>query len=178
MKYEVSQRKGETRIVGLRELSDTEYEVSIDGETVLVDAVKSGKSTIYSVIENGRQFEIVIDEQGANGFDVLVGGQLLHLEALDERSRMLTAVAKAVATGPQRIDAEMPGKVVKIAAAVGTAVTEGQGVLILEAMKMENEIKAPVEGIVSEIAVVEGQTVESGALLFVVTPPDDGKGAA
>jgi acetyl/propionyl-CoA carboxylase alpha subunit len=147
--YEVSEKKGETKTVGLSELSDSQYEVTIDGATVLVDTVKSGKSAIYSIIENGRQFEVVIDEQGANGFDVLVGGQLFHLQALDERS-----------------------KVVKISAPLGTAVTEGQGVLILEAMKMENEIKSPIEGIVTEVAVVDGQTVESGALLFVVTPPD------
>jgi biotin carboxyl carrier protein len=170
--YEVSEKKGETRTVGLRELTDSSYEVTIEGETVLVDAVKSGKSTIYSIIENGRQFEVVIDEQGASGFDVLVGGQLFHLQALDERSKLLTATAKAVATGPQRVESEMPGKVVKISAPLGTSVTEGQGVLILEAMKMENEIKSPIEGTVTEVAVVDGQTVESGALLFVVTPPD------
>ncbi|MCU0667761.1 MAG: biotin/lipoyl-binding protein [Myxococcota bacterium] len=172
MNYEVSEKKGETKTVGLSELSDSQYEVTIDGATVLVDTVKSGKSAIYSIIENGRQFEVVIDEQGANGFDVLVGGQLFHLQALDERSKLLTATAKPVATGPQRVDSEMPGKVVKISAPLGTAVTEGQGVLILEAMKMENEIKSPIEGIVTEVAVVDGQTVESGALLFVVTPPD------
>lgn len=172
MNYEVSEKKGETKTVGLAERSDSQYEITLDGETVLVDAVKSGRSTIYSIIENGKQFEVVIDEQGANGFDVLVGGQLFHLQALDERSKLLTATVKSVATGPQRIDSEMPGKVVKISATVGAEVAEGQGVLILEAMKMENEIKSPVEGIVTEIAVVEGQTVESGALLFVVTPPD------
>lgn len=177
MNYEVSEKKGDTKTVGLSELSDSQYEITIDGETVLVDAVKSGKSTIYSIIENGRQFEVVIDEQGANGFDVLVGGQLFHLQALDERSKLLTATAKSVATGPQRVDSEMPGKVVKISAPLGTEVAEGQGVLILEAMKMENEIKSPIEGIVTEVAVSEGQTVESGALLFVVTPPD-AKGAA
>ncbi len=66
----------------------------------------------------------------------------------------------------------MPGKVVKIAMSAGTPVAEGEGVLILEAMKMENEIKSPVEGILTEISVTEGQTVESGALLFVVTPPE------
>lgn len=172
MNYEVSEKKGETRTVGLHEISDSQYEITLDGETVLVDAVKSGRSTIYSIIENGKQFEIVIDEQGASGFDVLVGGQLFHLQALDERSKLLTATAKSVATGPQRVDSEMPGKVVKISVPVGATVTEGQGILILEAMKMENEIKSPVEGVVTEIAVAEGQTVESGAPLFVVTPPD------
>jgi biotin carboxyl carrier protein len=167
--YEVSEKGGETQIVGLVERSDHHYEVTIDGHPVQVDASKSGK-TIYSVIEDGQQFEVLIDESGAHGFDVLVAGQLFHLQALDERSKLLTATARPVASGPQRVEAEMPGKVVKIEVPVGSPVQEGQGVVILEAMKMENEIKSPVEGRVTEIGVSEGQTVESGALLFVVEP--------
>jgi biotin carboxyl carrier protein len=170
MNYEVSEKGGETRTVGLVEIGDNEYEVTLDGRTVHVDASRSAR-TIYSIIEDGRQFEVIIDEQGAHGFDVLVGGQLLHLQAHDERSKLLAATAKAVATGPQRVEAEMPGKVVKIHVAVGAEVREGQGVVILEAMKMENEIPAPIDGVLREVAVTEGQTVESGQLLFVVEPP-------
>ena len=175
MNYEVSEKKGETRTLGLVEKSDREYEITIDGRTVQVDAAKSGK-TIYSIIEDGKQFEVIVDDQGAHGFDVFVAGQLFHLQALDERSKLLTASTKPIATGPQRVESEMPGKVVKIAVSVGTAVAEGDGVLILEAMKMENEIKSPVEGVLTEISVAEGQTVESGALLFVVTPPEKKEG--
>jgi biotin carboxyl carrier protein len=174
VKYEVSEKGGETRSVELRELGDNAYEVTIDGRTVHVDAARSGR-TIYSIIEDGKQFEVIVDESGARGFDVLVGGQLLHLQAFDERSRLLAATAKATASGPQRVESEMPGKVVKIAAPVGSAVAEGQGVVILEAMKMENEIKSPIDGVVKEMGVTEGQTVESGALLFVVEPPADAK---
>jgi biotin carboxyl carrier protein len=174
--YEVSEKKGETKTVVLTELDDNHFEITIDGETVHVDAARSGK-TIYSIIEDGKQFEVIIDETGAHGFDVLVGGQLFHLSALDERSRLLSSSVKTVATGPQRVESEMPGKVVKIMAQVGTPVVEGQGVVILEAMKMENEIKSPIEGVVVEISVAEGQTVESGALLFVVAPPDAKPGA-
>lgn len=175
MNYEVSEKKGETKTVGLVEKSDHHYEVTIDGRTVQVDAAKSGK-TIYSIIEDGKQFEVIVDDQGAHGFDVFVAGQLFHLQALDERSKLLTASTKPIATGPQRVESEMPGKVVKISIAPGTPVTEGAGVLILEAMKMENEIKSPIEGVVTEISVAEGQTVESGALLFVVTPPEKKEG--
>jgi biotin carboxyl carrier protein len=173
--YEVSEKKGETKTVGLAELDDNHYELTIDGKIVHVDAAKSGKM-IYSIIEDGKQFEVIIDESGAHGFDVLVGGQLFHLEARDERSRLLSSSAKTVATGPQRIESEMPGKVVKISIAVGAQVVEGQGVVILEAMKMENEIKSPIEGVIVEIGVAEGQTVESGALLFVVAPPEAKQG--
>ena len=138
-------------------------------QTVHVDAVKSGP-TIYSIIENGRQFEAMVDEKGAHGFDILVAGRLYHLESVDERTRLLAGSAAQVATGPQTVEAEMPGKVVKVEVAVGEAVSEGQGVVIVEAMKMENEIPSPIDGVVAEISAREGETVEAGAVLFVVEP--------
>lgn len=173
MNYEISTKQGDPVRVGLRETADGQYEVTIDGDTVHVDAVKSGP-TVYSMIENGRQFEAVVDEKGAHGFDVLVGGRIFHLEVIDERTRLLAGAAAAVPSGPQSVEAEMPGKVVKLSAVVGETVAQGQGIVILEAMKMENEILAPIDGVVKEIAVSEGDTVEAGSPLFVVEPvPSD-----
>ena len=172
MNYEVSEQKGEAVTVALRETGEGQYEVTIGGETVHVDAVRSGP-TVYSIIEDGKQFEAMVDERGAHGFDVLVGGRLFHLESVDERTRMLAGSAVVVTTGPQTVAAEMPGKVVKVNVAAGAEVAEGEGVIILEAMKMENEIPSPIDGILKEIAVSEGQTVEAGDVLFVVEPPED-----
>jgi biotin carboxyl carrier protein len=169
--YDVSERGGGRAVVGLVEISEGLYEIAIDGETVRVDAVKSGR-TIYSIIEEGRQFEAMVDEQGAHGFDVAVAGRLFHLQAVDERTQLLAGSAHSVATGKQSVEAEMPGKVVKISVPLGSPVAEGEGVVILEAMKMENEIPSPIDGVVTEIAVSEGETVETGTLLFVVEPPD------
>jgi biotin carboxyl carrier protein len=172
MNYEVSEQKGEAVTVALRETGEGQYEVTIGGETVHVDAVRSGP-TVYSIIEDGKQFEAMVDERGAHGFDVLVGGRLFHLESVDERTRMLAGSAVVVTTGPQTVAAEMPGKVVKVNVAAGAEVAEGEGVIILEAMKMENEIPSPIDGILKELAVSEGQTVEAGDVLFVVEPPED-----
>ena len=169
MNYQVSEKKGESVKVGLRETGEGQYEVTIGGETIHVDAVRSGP-TIYSVIEDGKQFEAMVDEKGAHGFDVLVRGRLFHLESVDERTSLLAGSAAPLATGPQAVCAEMPGKVVKLAAAVGARVSEGAGVVVVEAMKMENEIPSPIDGVVREIGVQEGQTVEPGAMLFVVEP--------
>ena len=169
MNYEVSEKGGESRLVGLREAGEGVYEITIDGRTVHVDAVRSGP-TIYSVIEDGLQFEAMVDEKGAHGFDVLVAGRIFHLESLDERTRLLSQSAAPVLSGPQTVTAEMPGKVVKIVAPAGAKVTDGQGVVIVEAMKMENEIPSPIAGVVKEVSVSEGQTVEAGALLFTVAP--------
>jgi len=169
--YEVSQKKGETIRVELSEVGEGVYEITIDGKTVHVDAVKSGP-TVYSIIEDGKQFEAMVDEKGAHGFDVLVGGTLFHLEAVDERTQLLAGAVANVAVGKQSVEAEMPGKVLKVSAAVGDEVTAGQGILIIEAMKMENEIQSPVDGIITELVATEGQTVEAGTPLFTVEPPD------
>jgi biotin carboxyl carrier protein len=168
--YEVREKKGASARIGLRETGEGLYEITLDGRTVHVDAVRSGPA-IYSIIEDGQQFEAMIDERGAHGFDVLVAGRLFHLDVVDERTQLLAGSHVVVASGPQTVVAEMPGKVVKLSVAPGTPVREGQGVVIVEAMKMENEIRSPIDGVVAEIAVSEGQTVEAGETLFVVEPP-------
>jgi biotin carboxyl carrier protein len=172
MNYEVSEKKGESRVVGLREVGEGRYDVSLDGATVHVDAVKSGP-TIYSIIEDGKQYEAMVDEKGAHGFDVMVRGRIFHFDVLDERTKLLAGSAAAVASGPQNVESEMPGKVVKVSASVGESVSEGQGIVVVEAMKMENEIPSPIDGVVTEIAVSEGDTVEAGAPLFTVDPPPE-----
>jgi biotin carboxyl carrier protein len=169
MIYEVSEGK-ETLRIELNEVGENLYDVTIDGETVRVDAVRSGP-TVYSVIEAGRQFEAMVDERGEHGFDVTVRGRLFHLQAEDERTKLLAAGASATVSGPQSVSAEMPGKIVKIQAAVGDAVSEGQGIVIVEAMKMENDIPSPIDGVLKELGISEGDTVEAGSLLFVVEPP-------
>jgi len=172
--YEVSEKKAKQDPVriSLQELDEGKYEVEIGGTRIHVDAVKSGR-TIYSVIENGRQYEVSVDEKGSRDFDVLVRGRLFHLEAVDERSRLLAQTSKMAASGPQTVEAEMPGKVVLVKVKVGEGVADGQGVMVIEAMKMENEIASPIEGVVTEIAVEAGETVDNGDVLFVVEPPAD-----
>jgi biotin carboxyl carrier protein len=170
--YLVSEKKGAELKIGLTELGEGQFEVALDGATIHVDAVKSGR-TIYSVIEDGKQFEAMVDEKGEHGFDVLVKGHLFHLESVDERTKLLAGSAGPVAAGKQVVQAEMPGKVVKICVEVGAEVGQGQGVVIVEAMKMENEISSPIDGIITEIEVSTNQTVEPGQTLFVVEPPEE-----
>ena len=173
MIYEVSEG-GTTLRVELSEVGEGVYDLKLDGRVVRVDAAKSGR-TIYSIIEDGRQFEAMVEERGAHGFDILVHGRLFHLEAVDERSKLLAQQARSMAEGPQSVEAQMPGKVVKVSAAAGARVSEGEGVVVVEAMKMENEIVSPIDGVVKELPVSEGQTVETGQVLFVVEPPAQGE---
>lgn len=169
MIYEVSEGKTTVRI-GLREVGESVYELTIDGKTCRVDAAKSGRM-IYSVIENGHQYEAIVDERGSHGFDVLIAGRLFHLDATDERRKLLAHASKVKAEGKQTITAQMPGKIVKLAVALGDAVTEGQGLVVIEAMKMENGNSLSIDGRVAEIGVREGEAVEMGATLLVVEPP-------
>jgi len=166
--YEVTEGK-ETMRVELHESGENVYDVIIDGEKLRIDASKSGR-TIYSLIESGNQWEAMVDERRGDKFDVTVAGRLFHLAAVDERTKLLAEAGATALSGPQTVNAEMPGKVVKIDVAVGDAVSAGQPVLIVEAMKMENPIASPIDGIVKEIGAAEGEAVDGGSLLFVVEP--------
>ena len=93
-----------------------------------------------------------------------VGGRTHRLRLLDERA-MRRARAAAARTGEREVRAAMPGKVVAVLVEAGATVERGQGLLVVEAMKMENEIAAPRAGTVQEIRVKPGQAVEAGELL-------------
>jgi len=171
MNYAVSQKKGASVRIGVRELSESEYELSVDGQTVSVDTARLG-SAVYSIIEDGRHFEGAVGERGENGFEVLLGGRSYRFDVVDERTQQLAAAAPTMLSGPQTVRAEMPGKVAKLCVPVGNAVREGEGVVIIEAMKMENEIAAPTDGVLEAVEVSEGDAVEPGSVLFVVVPQD------
>ncbi len=100
---------------------------------------------------------------------VQVGGRSYVLEVLDERQRRLRDRREAeAAAGPASVSASMPGRVVALLVAEGEQVEAGQGVIVLEAMKMENELKSPKAGRVSQVRVREGQATEAGEPLIVI----------
>jgi acetyl/propionyl-CoA carboxylase alpha subunit len=145
------------------------YRVTIDGKLLLVDAVHL-QGLAVSLIAGTRSTRCDIEPGKDGKLAVLVGDTVFPLELLDERRlRLQRAGGKFSMEGPQRIDAPMPGKVVRVMVKVGDEVTEGQGLIVVEAMKMENELKSPKAGKVTELQAVEGAAVESGAKLAVVT---------
>lgn len=169
MIYEVTQG-GRTVSIELKEISEGLYDISIDGgEVIRVDAAKSGR-TIYSLIEKGKQFEVMADARGQHKFDVQISGQLFHFDVYDERSKLYAQQAKIAAQGKQEVEASMPGKVVKLNVSVGDLVAEGASLLVLEAMKMENDIPSPIAGKVTSVNTSVGSSVETGAKLVVVEP--------
>lgn len=142
--------------------------VHLDDREVPVDVLQVGPS-LYSLLIDGRSYEIdVLEMDGA--FVVLVNGQPFRVEIQRGRAgrvRPRTRTA-AVPAGEQHISAPMPGRVVKLLVKVGEGVQEGDGIVVVEAMKMENELKASAAGTIREIRTQEGKTVNGGDVLVVI----------
>ena len=140
------------------------YEVTVDGTVYVVDARKL-ESNFYSLLVGGRSYEVSV-EGDEEDFEVRHGAFLRTVRLVDP----LRAASGADLgdTGRAVIEAVMPGRVVRLLVEEGQEVEPGQGVLVLEAMKMENEVAAPRAGTVSSLKVAQGETVETGQLLAVV----------
>jgi 3-methylcrotonyl-CoA carboxylase alpha subunit len=105
-----------------------------------------------------------------DAWDVLIGGRVYPVLLTDPLRPGDTGGRAAAGAGPAAIRAVMPGKVVTVLAGEGTEVLAGQGLVVVEAMKMENEITAPRAGRVAEVKVRPGEVVEAGAILIVLGP--------
>jgi biotin carboxyl carrier protein len=135
------------------ELSD------IEGSPVRM--VKIG-TNVYRVVAQKRQ--------GRGRYSLWVDGYRFETEALDERTRAIRDLSAATAgpVGPAPILAPMPGLIVRVSVEVGDKVEAGQGIVVMEAMKMENELRATTAGVVKSIEVAAGTAVEKGALLVAL----------
>jgi biotin carboxyl carrier protein len=143
------------------------YEVRIGDRVHIVDAFQHDYGTL-SLIVDTQSYTAMIDERG-NELRVRVKDSVFPLEILDEKKlRMRRASARYTVEGKQTITSPMPGKVVKVLVALGDEVKEGQGLVVVEAMKMENEMRSPKSGRVVELLVKEGQAVEGNARLCAV----------
>ena len=139
-----------------------------DPRVLVVDAVHLGGDAM-SLLVNGRSVRCEIEPGKDGRVAVLVGDEVHPLEILDERRlRLRGAGGKFATEGPQRVEAPMPGKVVRVLVKQGQQVQEGEGLVVVEAMKMENELRSPKSGVVTELHAQEGQPVEAGAKLAVV----------
>lgn len=120
--------------------------------------------------EDGKVQELLFREE-ASQLHITVAHEEFLLEILDELEKARRE-KRGGAQGAGILKALMPGRVVAVLVKEGDLVQEGQGVLIVSAMKMENELKAPVTGVVSKVYVAAGNVVEAGALLVEIRPPE------
>jgi biotin carboxyl carrier protein len=164
MKIEI-QIAGRTRSVrAIRAEDRVEYE--LDGSRVDADAVEITRG-VYSILIGGESFEVRVEARGA-GLLVKVDGRDLAAEIVDRRQLRRDRRTGFVAEGRQQVVAPMPGKVIRVLVRAGDAVEAGQGLAVVEAMKMQNEVRTPKSGRVERMLVSEGQAVNAGDILAVV----------
>jgi biotin carboxyl carrier protein len=143
---------------------DGVYTVILDGEPISVDLHPTGRDGLSLLIE-GRSHEVGLEKR-PGGYRVVLADDSLEVDLADAARGASAAPKKP--SGPARVTAPMPGKLVRVLVEVGQEVKAGDGLLVMEAMKMENELRAPRDGQVKELHVREQQAVEKGALLAVI----------
>ena len=169
MKFEVQldgQAGKTTRIVEL-ERDDAGWRVTLDGRPVAADAVEVAPNTL-SILLAGQSYEICVAPSVDGKLRLQTGGLEFTAEVIDPRAWRGSRHANVEAEGRQQIVAPMPGKVVRLLVKAGDHVEAGQGLLVVEAMKMQNEIRSPKSGTVERVFVQEGQPVNAGEVLAAV----------
>ena len=166
MKFEVqiTSRSGKkTRVVEL-ERDGAAWRVVLDGRPVAADVAEIAPHTL-SVLLDGYSFEICVTPSPDGKLKLQAGAQEFIAEVIDPRAWSGRRHGSVEAEGRQQIVAPMPGKIVRVLVKSGDAVEAGQGLLVVEAMKMQNEIRSPKSGVVERLLVQEGQAVNAGEIL-------------
>ena len=140
---------------------------TIDGQRLEADAV-AVSAGIYSILLGGKSFEVRVERLGAE-LRAITAGRDLSVVIQDEREWRRNRGGSVEAEGRQQVLAPMPGKIVRVLVKAGDSVRAGQGLLVVEAMKMQNEIRAPKSGTIDRVRVVEGQTVNAGEVVVIVS---------
>jgi biotin carboxyl carrier protein len=158
-----------------------ELEVVVDGPSVRLGDLEAGghvidiEGTPVSVVTIGDRIRRVLARRGAiaGQYTILLDGFRFEVDAVDERTRAIRELAGSAArpAGPTSLAAPMPGLVVRVLVQPGERVQAGQGVIVIEAMKMENELRAAAAAVVRSVAVTPGSAVEKGAVLVEFEPP-------
>jgi biotin carboxyl carrier protein len=157
--------EGQTHRLELNRI-EGQWQCRLDGRDVPVDAVLARRD-VLSVLLNGKAYEVK-RERTATDTHLWVGPVRYSAELSDPRSLRSRKAAAGLEQGPVKLLAPMPGKVVRVLVAEKTEVAAGQGILVVEAMKMQNELKSPRAGIVQRIMASEGAAVNAGDVLAVV----------
>jgi biotin carboxyl carrier protein len=134
----------------------------VESEVERTAGVRQVSPGVYSVILDGRSYEAIVD-----GNSVSVGGRAFEVEMADPR-RWSRERNHAPAAGRQNVTSAMPGKVIRVLIAAGDDVEAGQGLIVVEAMKMQNELKASRAGRVQTVTAAAGRTVHAGEILATI----------
>jgi biotin carboxyl carrier protein len=162
---------GRSRTVSVERGGQGRYRVTIDGRVCEIDAVRVGAFGLSLLLDaaSGASRTVQVSRGARNG-DLLIriDGRTALATLNGRRTGRRTADAGAHAHGEQSVVAPMPGRVVRVLVSRGDSVAARQGVVVVEAMKMENELRAPKAGRVKDVAVESGASVEAGRVLVVI----------
>ena len=165
MKFEV--RIGaKTRVVELTQ-EDARWRVGLDGKATEADVLMIAPD-LLSMLLDGRSYEIRVTPRPDGALTLQIAGQEFTAEVLDPRAWRGRRHGGVEAEGRQQIAAPMPGKVVRVLVEIGQKVESGQGLVVVEAMKMQNEVRSPKSGTIERLMAKEGQPVNAGEVLAVV----------
>jgi len=153
---------------------DRAGEIVVDGVSVAADLVSIDGVHLYSLLVDGVSYDLHV-ERREGLYTVIIEGDRYTVDVGDAHLKELIAMSRRQHEehGGAVIKAPMPGLVVKVLVAAGEPVAADQPVAILEAMKMENELRCPAAGTVKQVNIAAGQTVNMDDILIVVAPPDD-----
>jgi len=165
VKYQVK-IEGEEFKVGIKE-KDGELKVDLEGKEILANLSELKKNKIYSLLVNDRTYDLEIRRKNGE-FEINYGGEKYSGEILDERLAKLKPPTEKEGLKQKELKAPMPGLIVKIEVEEGQIIKSGEGVVIMEAMKMENEIKSLYDGKVKKIMVSEKETVDKDQVLLIL----------
>ena len=143
---------------------DTQVTATVDGREYALD-ISEPEPNIYTFRSGGKLTEAFVSVGGSK---VTIGGHEFEIDLTDPKRLRGSSVDAEHADGAAEIKTAMPGKVVRILVKAGAEVQKGDGVLVVEAMKMQNEMKSPKDGVVKEIRTTEGSTVNAGDILAVI----------
>ena len=160
---------------------ESRFSVAVAEREWLVDAAAVGSHTLSLLIERAaatpadtgivESHEVSLAQDPVTGQLIAGLGAVSIVVGLNSRRRWGRKDETGSATGPQRIVAPMPGKIVRVLAKVGDQVAHRQPIVVIEAMKMENELRAARDGTLTDVLVREGQSVDAGTVLAIISSP-------
>lgn len=146
---------------------DKTWLCKVDEQEIEVDAALTARD-VLSVLVGNKAYEVKRERSLQGDLHLVIGSARYAVDVQDPRSLRTRRATGGSEAGPQKITAPMPGKIVRVLVAVGDEVKAGQGVIVMEAMKMQNELKSPKDGKVRKILTSEGSTVNPGDTLAVI----------
>lgn len=143
------------------------WSCKIDGQEMEVDAALTARD-VLSILIGGKAYEIKRERSLQGELHMVIGSARYAVDVQDPRSLKTRRAVGGAESGPQKIKAAMPGKIVRVLVGEKDEVKAGQGVIVMEAMKMQNEMKSPKDGRVQKILAAEGSAVNAGDTLAII----------